>query len=117
MADSYLLSGMAKEQLFQLFREFDARVRNEPGHRATFFNSPMQVKEGILDGALSASTSSGQTETTATLSVWTGVGADWADSTDNITVTNRSDDTSANSGVYLAVYRINGEWRPMWVDC
>lgn len=112
-----LLSDEARDELFQLFREFQNRTRNERGHRATYFNSPMQVKEGILDGALSASSSSGQTEATATLSVWTGEGDDWADSDDNVTVTNRSDDTSASSGVYLAVYRINGEWRPMWVDC
>ena len=112
-----VFSDEAVAELQRMFREFASRQRNTRGHRARYSNSPMQVKEGILDGSLAASSSSGQTETTATLSIWTGEGANWADSTDNLTVTNRSDDTSASSGAYLAVYRINNEWRPMWVDC
>ena len=112
-----VFSDEAVAELQQMFREFQSRTRNTPGPRARYSNSPSQIREGILDGALTASTSSGETETTATLSIWTGEGADWADSGDNLTVTNRSDDTSADSGVYLQVYRINGEWRPVWVDC
>ena len=112
-----VFSDEAVAELQQMFRDFQSRTRNTPGHRARYSNSPSQMREGILDGALAVSTGSGQTESTATMSIWTGEGADWADSGDNLTVTNRSDDTSASSGVYISVYRINGEWRPIWVDC
>lgn len=77
-------------------------------------NRPFQIIEGILDGDLAKSTSSGQTETTATLSVWRGSGASWQDTGTNITVTNRSDTYSAKSGEYLQVYETeSGEFRPL----
>lgn len=115
MANVY--SDEAVAELRQMFREFESRMRNTLGPRARYNGSTSQIREGILDDALAVSTGSGQTESTATMSIWTGVGDDWADSDDNLTVTNRSDDTSASSGVYISVYRINGEWRPIWVDC
>lgn len=34
-----------------------------------------------------------------------------------ITVTNRSLDSSGLSGDYIIVAQINGEWRPIWIDC
>jgi len=71
------------------------------------------IKEGILDGTLSAAGGI-NSPTTATLSVY----VNGTDTTENITVTNRD----ANLGpigatTYVIVMKMGDEWRPMWVSC
>lgn len=77
-----------------------------------------ELREGVLAGDLDAATSTLTGASTATLTVYRGDGAGDLESAGyTITVTNRSPDLSAASGVYCIVARINGEWRPIWVDC
>lgn len=72
------------------------------------------IVEGILDGALTRSSNSGQTESTATLSVWKGKGDNWADTGDDVTVTNRHDYFEAKVGDYLICAKLSGEYRPIF---
>ncbi len=91
--------------------------RSKSGRWLALGGAGLTIKEGFLDDALGMSTGTGGGEATANLSVYTGTGDDWEDSGETITVTNRSDDLTADAGTYVIAARINGEWRPIWVDC
>ena len=68
----------------------------------------------ILDGDLDPSTGDGANESTATLSVYEGAGAEWADSGDDVTVTNRDDGFCGKAGEYLIAVKLgSGEYRPL----
>lgn len=80
-------------------------------HRPTW-QIPLIV-EGTLDGNLDAATSITGTKT-ATLSVYRfNSGGTFADTTENITVTNRNTNFSASSGDYLMAEYQASEWRPV----
>lgn len=71
------------------------------------------IKEGILDGTLSAAGGI-NSPSTATLSVY----ENGTDTTENITVTNRDANLGPISATtYVIVMKMGDEWRPMWVSC
>lgn len=94
-------------------RAVEAMSPDMRGDAPSRVDESQEIIEGILDGDLAAATDSGETETTATLSVWAGEGADWADTGQNVTVTNRSTGLSASTGDYMQAIEISGEWRPL----
>lgn len=101
----YALSRRAATQLARTRREVARRTRNGPGHRGSKPPGAQPFLEGKLDGALAANG-------TATLSVYRGAGASWADSGVNVTVKERRG-CAYESGDYLLCARINGEIRPV----
>ena len=72
------------------------------------------ILEGLLDADLDAPADI-DTEETATLSVWRGnyQSGTWADTNEDVEVTNRDPGFSTSAGEYLAVTRMGGEWRPL----
>ena len=71
------------------------------------------IKEGILDGTLSAAGGI-NSPTTATLSVY----VNGADTSENITITNRDANLGPISATtYVIAMKMGDEWRPMWVSC
>lgn len=109
--------------IIRLMRERDQRPREWyglPPHAADAFDgvsgvlSSSFIIEGVLDDDLNPSTNDGSTETTATLSIYSGEGDDWGDSGENIQVTNRDDGFSAKSGERLVVWATpDQEYRPL----
>lgn len=75
--------------------------------------------EGLLTSAITPATNGGQTSTTAQLQVYRGRGDDeWAISDGEIvTLTIRSTKLVAPIGTYVQATEINGEMKPIWVDC
>ena len=67
------------------------------------------VVEGRLAGGLASFG-------TATLNVYTGTGGAWANSGSTVTVKDRAGWTGSTGSYCMAEY-INGEWRPIVVDC
>lgn len=104
-----VIGDKARNQLAETYRDWRKRQRGD--RRPTRAVGPhlgSQWIEGKLDGALTANGS-------ATLSIYRGAGAAWADTGVNRTVKDRASQT-ADSGDTIAAVRINGEWRPV-VEC
>lgn len=73
--------------------------------------------EGFLTADMDPSTGNGDTETTATMAVRGGKGANWGSSSFSITLTNRDDHLKGKSGAKAVAVRIAGEWRPIFIGC
>ncbi len=120
MTEAVTLGPKALEQVRAVVRDFESRLntRMRLQQRRVIGASGVSVVEGYLDGALAASSGSGTTATTATLSKWrVNTEGTWEDTGDNVTVTNRDDTLSGGISDFCIALKINGEWRPIWVEC
>jgi len=96
----------------------NAQLRAESTHDLgiPWSGQPLMAVEGKLDGNL-ASAGNAESETTAIVSVYGGIGVSWADTGRNITGTNRSTDLSGETGAFTILISLNGEWRFLGIDC
>lgn len=114
----HLLSDAALAQVREVVRRVLGQASNGRGHRGVPPVREGDLREGVLAGPLAAATNILTGATTATLTVYRGDGAGDLESAGySIELTNRSLDLAGSTGVYAIARRLNGEWRPIWIDC
>ena len=114
----HLLSDAALIQVREVVRRVLGQASNGRGHRGVPPVREGDLREGVLAGDLAAATNILTGATTATLTVYRGDGAGDLESAGySIELTNRSLDLAGSTGVYAIARRLNGEWRPIWIDC
>lgn len=113
MAKSIVLGPKAASGLAELLRRRAADGLELPRPSVHDQFPGLTLLEGVLDEHLTPASVDGGTETTAEMSVYTGMGDGWGDSGRDVTVTNRSAGFFGLEGQLIQVVRINGEWRPL----
>lgn len=108
----------AVEQMKEIARRVLGEARGGRSDRGVPPVSDAELVEGFLDAALGPATNTLTGPTTANLSVYRGDGSgNLEDTGQTVLITNRSTSLDAVSGAYCVAGRLNGEWRPVWVDC
>lgn len=120
------MSGQEKPTVFgakalQQIREVVRRVLGE------YINGPLlrtkpniqqRNVQGKLDGPLAVATAFDDSPATAVMSVWRkNADGDMEDSTDNITIVNRFEHISVDTGAIVKAEWIDGEWQLYAADC
>ena len=109
MADANVLSDLAKEQLFQLFREFQARTRNTRGHRATYFHTEPNWWVG-------KTTTAHDKDATETVDLYSGdTKGSETKTDDDVEAYNRFADVA--TGKWCIVIFIGGGWELIAAEC